>query len=253
MRRRVLIGAPALLLLGLVGFLVFRTPSNDRVWPDHFAKPAGISLSASGTQVSFAQVRNYTYDATGPVTKEYVSRTYDFDAVTGIRFLMEPFPDNASFGHTLLIFDFEDAPSIAFSIEARMEAHETYSPYAGLFNEFELSYTWGTEEDFITRRTVFLAHDVFIYDLVLPKEVAQQVFMAFVMETDELEAHPRFYNTLLHNCTNELARIVNERTTYKLPWDFSRIFTGTADKYLFDLGYIKGASFEEAREFARVR
>ncbi len=253
MRRKILIGVPVVLLLGVAAFVLLRTPSNDRVWPDHFAKPSGVSISEKGAQVSFAQVRNYTYGAEGPVTKEYVSRAYNVGTLTGMRFLMEPFPENASFGHTLIFFDFEDAPSIAFSIEARMEAHETYSPYAGLFNEFELSYTWGTEQDFITRRTVFLAHDVHIYDLALPKEVAQEVFLAFAKETEALEAHPRFYNTLLHNCTNELARIVNERTEYKLPWDFSRIFTGTADKYLFDLGYIQGVSFEEARESARVR
>jgi hypothetical protein len=253
MRRRLLIAVPLVLMFAGVAFVALRTPSNERVWPDHFAKPAGVSLSVSGTQVSFAQVRNYTYDAMGPVTKEYVSRTYDLDSITGMRFLMEPFPDNASFGHTLLIFDFENAPSIAFSIEARMEAHETYSPYAGLFNEFELSYTWGTEEDFITRRSVYLAHEVYIYDLALSKEVAQKVFLAFAMETDELEAHPRFYNTLLHNCTNELANVINKYTAYHLPWDFSRIFTGTADKYLFDLGYIKGATFEEAKESARIR
>lgn len=253
MRRRILIGVPTLLVLGLVGFVVFRTPSNERAWPDHFARPAGVSVSTDGTQVSFAQVRDYTYDAQGPVTKEYVPRSYDVGTLTGMRFLVEPFPENASFGHTLLIFDFENAPSIAFSIEARMEAHETYSPYAGLFNEFELSYTWGSEQDFITRRSVYLAHEVYIYDLVLPKEVAQKVFLAFVMETEELEVHPRFYNTLLHNCTNELANVINKYTAYHLPWDFSRIFTGTADKYLFDLGYIKGATFEEAKEGARIR
>jgi len=253
MRRSLRIAVPTVVVLGAVLVVMVRTPSNDRVWAEYLAKPASVSLSVSGTQVSFAQVRNYTYDATGPVTKEYVSRTYDIDALTGMRFLMEPFPKNASFGHTLILFDFENAPSIAFSVEARMEAHETYSPYAGLFNEFELSYTWGTEEDFITRRTVFLAHDVYMYDLSLPKDVVQKVFLAFAIETQTLEAHPRFYNTLLHNCTNELARMVNEQTDYKLPWDFSRIFTGTADEYLFNLGFIHGVSFEEVKEAARIR
>lgn len=249
---RIAVALPVVLILGVVVWVVLRIPSNDREWPDHFALLSGVSVSEDASRVSFEHVRDYTYDAEGPVTKEYVSREYDVSAVSGMRFLMEPFPNNALFGHTLLIFDFEDAPSIAFSIEARMEAHETYSPYAGLFNEFELSYTWGTEQDFITRRSVYLAHEVYVYGLVLPKDVAQEVFVAFARATKELEEHPRFYNTFAHNCTNELARVINEHTAYHLPWDPSRIFTGTADKYLFSLGYMAGESFEKAKQEAQV-
>lgn len=240
-------------LILAVLYVLSRTPSNDREWKEYLATPAGASVSSDGTTVSFEHIRDWTYDDQGPVTREYVARTYNVDAVTGMRFLVEPFPSDARFGHTLLIFDFKDAPSVALSVEARIEEGETYAPFPGLFNQFELAYTWGTERDFVTRRSVLLGHDVYVYPLELPREVVREAFVAFAEGTEELEAHPRFYNTLLHNCTNELARIINEKTPNRLPWDWSRIFTGTADRYLFDLGLIPGSSFEEARQGARIK
>lgn len=237
-------------VIALAVSVLVRTPSAEGTWKDYLEREAQVAVSEE--RISFTHVRDWTYDAEGPVDRGYVSRTYDLSTLTGMRFVVEPFPENAVFGHTLLIFDFSDAESIAFSVEAKMEAHEEYSPYAGLFNEFELSYTWGTERDFITRRTILLDHDVYVYTLAVAPQVAREVFRAFAEGTLELSKEPRFYNTFAHNCTNELARLINERHPGSLPWDWSRIFTGTADEYLFNLGYIAGDSFEETKAAGRV-
>jgi hypothetical protein len=238
-------------LVAVAASVLLRTPSSDLVWKDYLARQAEVTITDD--RISFTDVRDWTYDVSGPVIRGYVARSYDLSTLTGMRFVVEPFPENAAFGHTLLIFDFADEESIAFSVEARMEEHEEYSPYAGLFNEFELSYTWGTERDFITRRTVLLDHDLYVYPLEVTPEVAREVFLAFAEGTRELAEEPQFYNTFAHNCTNELARLINERHPGSLPWDPSRIFTGTADEYLYKLGYIKGESFEAAKEAARVK
>ncbi len=233
-------------------FVLTRTPSNDRAWKDYLATPAHPAISSDGAHVSFEHVRDFTYDENGPVTKAYVAREYDVSTLTGMRLVMEPFPWNEAFGHTLLVFEFSDAEPVVISVEARIEEGEDYSAFAGLWNEFELAYTWGTERDFLARRAVLLRHQVESYPLALPTSIAQEAFVALAKATADLEAHPRFYNTLAHNCTNELARIVNEMTPNRLPWDWSRVFTGFADRYLYRLGLIEGDSFDSAKAAADV-
>ena len=45
--------------------------------------------------------------------------------------------------HTYFVFDFEDQPPVAISVEARRERGESYDVVRGMFNEFELIYIWG--------------------------------------------------------------------------------------------------------------
>ncbi|HYD93172.1 MAG TPA: DUF4105 domain-containing protein [Candidatus Paceibacterota bacterium] len=246
----------AFLVLALVtgGVLVvlFRQPSNEKTWKDYLAVPTNVTFSEDGESVTLSSVRDWTYNEEEAVSRTYVDRTYDLGSVSGLWFVVEPFPDMPSFGHTLLVFEFTDAPPIAFSVEALLEEGENYSAWKGLFNEYELAYTWGTERDFLTRRAVMLGHEIYRYQLAVSPEVAREVFVSFLKGTQTLAERPVFYNTLLHNCTNELAHLINERTPGALPWDWSRVFTGTADQYLYKLGYITGSSFKEAQAAARI-
>jgi hypothetical protein len=58
--------------------------------------------------------------------------------------------------------------------------------------------------------------------------------------THELETHPRFYNTITSNCTNELAKAAG------FHWAPAYILTGRSDEYLFRRHIIPGATFEQA-------
>ena len=65
---------------------------------------------------------------------------------------------------------------------------------------------------------------------------------------------PRFYNTLTTNCTSALAAIVNKARPGAIPWDWSFLLTGYADRYLHKLGYIgaPGDTFEALRAAAKL-
>ena len=54
-----------------------------------------------------------------------------------------------------------------------------------------------------------------------------------------METRPRYYNTIISNCTNELAKAAG------FHWAPAYIFTGRSDEYLFRRGIIPGASFEQ--------
>lgn len=66
----------------------------------------------------------------------------------------------------------------------------------------------------------------------------------FLRTTAALEKTPRFYNTLFHNCTNELGKEA------KIPWNFSFVLTGKSPDYLFRKGLIPCGSIAEARQRA---
>jgi hypothetical protein len=251
MMRRILIGL--LVVLVLIGVVIaLRQPSGDRIWKDYLSRPAIIEVTEDNQKVRMRDVRDWKYDENGPVSREYVDRDYTVASLTKLWFVVEPFPEDERFGHTLLTFEFSDAPPISFSVEALLEEGESYSAWKGLWNEYELAYTWGTEQDFLTRRAVMLGHDIRLYEVKVPRDVAQAVFLSFVARTQELAEKPAFYNTLAHNCTNELVHVVNERMQDALPFDLSRFLTGTADEYLYRLGYVGEGTWEETLKDADV-
>jgi hypothetical protein len=87
-----------------------------------------------------------------------------------------------------------------------------------------------------------LNHDVFVYPVLLTEAQKRDLLRRLVERTASLEAHPRFYNTLYSNCTNELAKATD------LKWNIAFILTGLSDEYLYKKGFFPGATFEEAHQ-----
>ncbi len=120
--------------------------------------------------------------------------------------MLEPSPASDWVAHTFLLLEFTDNRVVGVSIEARQEEGETYSPFWGLFNNYELLFSWASARDLLERRAVFLDHTVEVYPLNLSIAHEQSLLRKFLKTTSQLETTPRFYNTLFHNCTNELGK-----------------------------------------------
>lgn len=244
-RRHKILLVLALIVLAPLLYLALRQPASDAAWIPEQARTAYAEV---GEVVTLHNVRDWTYDATGPITTDWISVTIDPDTITRAWFLLEPFSDWKAVGHTFLSFELIDGSVYSFSVEARRESDETYSALKGLFRTYELSYQWGTERDFVTRRMLYLDHPLRLYPLELSPEAARALFLSLIKETDELAENPRFYNTLTANCTNVLAHIVNRHYPNTLPYDLSWNLTGLSDVYLMEEGLIptKG-SIEETQ------
>lgn len=218
---------------------MLRTPSFDRDWTDDVERLADIAAGEDGT-VLITNIRDWDYDRDGPVRKRWTEGIYDPRLLRAIWFNLDPFPAWDGVAHTFLVFEFtEGSPSrfLGVSVEARKQRGETYSGLNGLFRQYELLYVWASESDLVKRRTVYLGEDVYQYRLNLKPEQMALVFDAFLERTRELTREPRFYNTLLSNCTNELAATIRGNGG-KLPWHYSYYLTGHADRFLHRLGYI---------------
>lgn len=239
----------ALLLLVFLVVIIAREPRSDRVWDEEVAHTTMASLESDGT-VTFTNVRDFTYGDGAVVSTDWISGiTVHPKDIVAVWFVLEPFAKWKAVGHTFLTFEFVDGAAYSFSVEARREKGEGYSALKGLVREYELTYMWGTERDFVTRRLLYLKHPVRMYPLAVDRERMQRLFVGFVERTNAIAQDPRFYNTLTANCTNVLAEIVNEIKPGTIPLDVSWYLPGYSDLFLMRIGFITvDESIEDTQE-----
>ena len=227
-------------------FVILKTPQADRDWAPEMSRLSGVSEKDG--MVHFANLRNWTWRREGEAVQSWQTASFDVSKVSGLRFYIEPFPAYRGIAHTFLVFEFEEesgyAP-IGVSVEARRVKGEKFSAVGGVFNRFELIYIWGTEKDLVSQ-SWSIKEQQRGYQLNVSAEQAQYVFRAMVRDTIMIEKEPRFYNSLFHNCTSELANSINEKAPDTLPWDISYILTGFTDKFLAKKGFIAGDVSDEA-------
>ncbi len=250
--KRVLKIALSILVCALVGLFVYlgtKTPLNDRVWDPSFSKLNTVETLKDGSVV-IHNLRNFTYGVGTVEKREWSDVTIRLGDIESAYFFLDHFSNIRQVGHTFISFHLKDGSTVAFSIEARREANETYSFIGGFLNRYELQYLWGTEQDLITQRTVYKNEQLYRFPLVISTWQARTLLQEFATETNTLAESPRFYHTLTANCTNMLAKIVNKYHPHTLPYDISWNLTGLSDYYLERQGFIEsnGKKGEELRK-----
>lgn len=228
-----------LIWLTYVAFLL--RPSNGREW--EFGMESLPQITIDGGAVLVHNVRDFRHTPQGTRSSSYVDRAFKVEQIERVWFVEEPFtiaPFTSFKGvaHTYFVFDFQDQPPLAVSVEARREKGETYGALRGLFNQFELIYVWGTEEDLTVSRAVLQKNPLYMYPLTVSMESARELFLQLAQTSQQLEAQPRFYNTLTSNCTNELAKAANRVKVDAIPPNPALVFPGYSNEVLHRLGFI---------------
>ncbi|SMX46647.1 lipoprotein N-acyltransferase Lnb domain-containing protein [Maliponia aquimaris] len=247
----------ALLPLALVGGLLLNwqlsQPSHTRAWrADHSRLP---EVTEAGGIYRVANIRNWDYATDGSVTRqEWIAAEIDPDRLVGTGFLVEPFGGHDAIAHTMLSFSFSDGASYIASIEARREVGEEYSAVkAAVLPIFEYLFVWTTERDMYLNSEFMSGDQLYLYPLDIPLDQQRAVLKAMLAETAEIQAQPRWYNTLFSNCTNVLARTVNKFAPDAVPFDKAWVLTGYAAEFLYEQGFFGTAlTFHEARARAHI-
>ena len=238
--------------IGVVLFVVFAfafqvlmaRPRLDKNWVEHLAVMPTIDMRADG--FALGPATDWSYNEKGPTAKNTVGFEANYADLRDVWFVVEPQPGGDYAAHTLLLFEFAGDRTIGVTVEARREAGEEYDAFQGLFNKFELAYIWSTSKELLARRAVYLAKEVYVYPLTLTAEQKTNFLKALLGKTIEVSVAPRFYNTAVSNCTNELAKVA------RIPWHYSFILTGYSPQYLHRLKYIPGPDFATAKSHARM-
>ncbi len=227
----------AILVLGSVA-KISGPPQANRDWYPYLARNVDITMTDDSFAVS--PISDWSYAFNTVTNERYFEASYKLEDLREVWFMLEPQPGSQLAAHTLLLFEFSGDRILGLTIEARRERNEDYSALRGVFNAFELAYVWGTARDFLARRAVMLDHEVFVYPVAITDEQKRSLLVNLLRRTEALETHPRYYNTITSNCTNELAKAAG------FHWAPAYIFTGRSDEYLFDRHIIPGADFSDA-------
>ncbi len=186
--------------------------------------------------------RDWQYENKTIMSQEYFDQTYDFSDLQGATFYVQPLDYTGLIAHTFVVFHFDDSygkyADLGISIETRRESGEKYSIIGGLFRKYELMHTWATEKDLTDRRIKFYDYELHQHNILIPLDQQVAILKQFLHQTNTLSTQPVFYNSAVNNCTSALAQYINGFAPGSIPWHYSFIFTGRADKYLQSLGYI---------------
>lgn len=224
----------------LVTFFV-RSPSIDRAWAQDMSVLARAEITGDGT-VQLSDIRDWRYLPGTVASSDYRDASFDPDDIVDLWLYEQEFDDQGLIAHTFVVFEFDESYGpvryLGLSMEARREADEDYSILRGMLRGFEAAHVWATEEDLVTRRVTYQGDPVRRYRLEIPSESRARIFTKMVEETRALAAKPRWYNTVLYNCTSSLIRYANESEPGAIPLHYSYVLTGKIDEYLGQLGYL---------------
>lgn len=242
------------LTLALIAWIVFAVsvqPSHDRHW--EFGQEMLPHLSIEGDRLRIDNFRNFHWTGETDADVRYESRIYDLRTLVSLDVFISHFDDFEGLAHIFLSFGFADGEQVVVSLESRREVGEEFSPIQGLFRRYEMIYVVGSEADIVGVRTGYRGERVYRYPTIARSFEVRALLESLASDINALADEPRFYNTLTHNCTNELTRHVERIAPVDFPFTWKVLLPGYFDEVLYRMGLIPSAgTFEETKAIYRV-
>lgn len=224
-------------------------PRNDREWQPDVARVA--ATERRGDVVTVRNVRNFDYRSEADFDERWEERRYDLDRVSGLDLFISYWGPTL-YAHTIMSWDFGDAPPLAVSIETRKERGESYSALRGFFRQFELVYVVADERDVVRLRTDFRGETVFLYRLATPPPAARALLEQYLAEVDALAETPAWYNAFTENCTTTIWHNVRALSPDN-PFDWRLLANGHLDRMLYERANVDTRRpFEELRALSDI-
>lgn len=223
-------------------------PRNDRNWAPDVAH--GVSAEVDGQTVTLANIRDFDWETPTTAQERWITQRYNLDALERVDMFTSVW-DNPDIAHLLVSFGFAGGEQVVFSVEIRREEGEVFNQVGGFFRQFELVLIAATERDIVRLRTDVRGETVRMFAVKLTPEQRQKMFLSYVMLAQQLEEEPRFYNTIVANCTTVVYTLARNLKS-DLPWRRSLILSGRLPEYLDDLGVLEGDGPLEDRQNAAL-
>ena len=240
-----------ILLIGLLVFLAFQKPSHARTWENGHEELPSIAIEDG--LITIQNMRDFEWDGPFSAEPNYITDTFNLEEMQTAETIISHFAEFEGMAHIFLSFGFTDGRHINISLETRREADEKFSPLLGLLRQFEIIYVVGTDRDLIGVRTGHRDERVYIYPVIASPEKIQELFVALSEEINDVYANPRFYNTLAHNCTNELTKEVEEISDLDFPLTYKTLLPGFFDEVLYSMNLLSTSTpFETLKKNSLV-
>lgn len=225
------------------------TAKNDRIW-----RPENTELMnfrfVDG-QVEIDNVRNFIWQDNEQYEVQWEKRRYRLDDLQSVDLVISHFIPGP-IAHVFVSFGFANGEYLSLSLEVREELGEGFSTIGGFFRQYELALVVGDENDLIFSRTNIRGEELYIYPLKMEQIEIQMMFLEYLNKANRLRHQPRWYNTLVSNCTTILFDLT-EHATGSIPRDYRVLLPGLLPSYLYDHGLVSQAiSLEQWRKMAHV-
>ena len=223
-------------------------PSNDRDWNLSVAKLPYVSID--GNIVKIANIRNFDYRSATDFTPRYYSKTFNLDNIQSLDYILSYWDGNKAIAHTILSFGFKNGDYLAVSVETRLSKNQKQTFLNGIFNQYELIYILADERDILRLRSNFRKEEVYLYRVKANPVILKKAFTEVIQQAADLQKHPRFYNTLNHNCFTTLLADLRRAQGKEYHFDHRYIMNGYSDKMLYDKNVLisAGMPFEELKK-----
>jgi hypothetical protein len=236
--------AYAVLFAAVLTWWLSLAPSNDRDWQADVAHPPTASIE--GDRLTIHNLRNFDYRSVDDFTPRWETRAYDLSRLVGVD-LYFFYWGSPWIAHTIVSWEFEDAPPLAISIETRKEIGEEYSAVRGFFRQFELYYVVADERDVIRLRTNLRGDEGYLHRVDWSPGDARELLLAYLGEVNRIARSPRWYNAFTHNCTTTI-RIHAQQIGMARAWNWRILVNGKGPELL----QMRGA-VDTSMPFAELR
>ncbi|WP_406737086.1 DUF4105 domain-containing protein [Thioclava sp. GXIMD4215] len=218
-------------------------PRQDRDWAPEVSR--GVIARRDGDLVQLANIRDFDWKTRDTATPRWITQEYDLTQLERVDMLTSVW-DNPDIAHLIVSFGFADGREVAFSVEIRREAGESFNELGGFFRQFEMVLIAATEEDIVKLRTNYRQETVSLYPVNLTAAQRRTLFLSYIDLAQQLEEKPAFYNTITANCTTTVYRLAKTLDA-DLPLGSDLIFSGRLPEYLDRLGVLDPAPSMQAR------
>jgi Domain of unknown function (DUF4105) len=207
-------------------------PTNDRDWKTSVARLPGVSIK--GNDIRIYNIRNFDYRSVTDFTPRYYSKNFKLDEIRSLDYILSYWDGNKAIAHSIFSFGFKNGDYLAVSVETRLSKTQKQSLLGGVFNQYELIYILADERDVVRLRTNFRKEQVYLYRVILNNAALQKVFLKIIKRAADLRNHPRFYNTVKHNCLTTLLTDLRKAQGKQYQFDYRFVMNGYSDKLLYD-------------------
>jgi hypothetical protein len=233
----------------VLGWWLTLKPSNIGQWQEDVSRLAWAEVQ--GDQVTIHNFRDCDYRAELDYTCQWLTKTVDLNQINGVDLFMD-YWGSPLIAHTILSFDQRGGDHVAFSIETRKQAGQTFSALLGFFRQFTLISVVSDERDLVRLRTNYRhGEDLYLFHTAATPAFARSLFLNYISMTNQLHEHPVWYNAITHNCTTEIYTLQSMKGQY-LDWRI--LLNGKADEMAYEHGMLDsgGLPFQELKRRAYI-
>ncbi len=186
----------------------------------------------NGDLVTIRNVRNFSWLGKHEFIERWETRTYDLRQLQAVDLFVCTW-GVPGIAHVMVSFAFADRHPLCVSVETRREVGERWTPFAGFMKSYELLIIAGDEQDLVKSRINIRNEDVRLYRLRSSDEMRRKILRLTIAQMNGIATRPIFYNTIFHNCTIEIARIV-WAAGRRFPLDWRILVSGHVTEYLYE-------------------